>query len=83
MVRYECDRCSQSVHPRDVRTGRVTHLTDSTLAFELCHNCFVVLRSFLRGDAVAAVGTLPDASRATAAHGCATAESGFFGDTSV
>jgi hypothetical protein len=54
MVRYECDRCQQPIQRRDLRSGRVDHLADSALSFELCFSCFVVLRAFLRGDAVAA-----------------------------
>lgn len=47
MISYVCDRCNQPVSRADLRSGRVEHLMDSPMQFELCFNCFVLLRGFL------------------------------------
>lgn len=78
MTHYTCDRCGQSVHRPDLRSGSVEHLTDSRLHFELCHNCFVVLRRFLHGDAVAAVDSLQDATTPNPAQDVSGIETGGF-----
>jgi len=55
MVNYVCDRCGQDIHRRDLRSGRVEHLVDSSLTFELCFNCHVSLKCFLTGSEVPAL----------------------------
>jgi len=54
MTHYTCTRCNQPVARADLRGGVVSHLVDASLTFELCFNCYTCLRSFLRGDGVAA-----------------------------
>jgi hypothetical protein len=55
MVSFSCDRCGKDISRCDLRQGRVENLIDGPLTFELCDHCYVTLRAFLQGNAVAAV----------------------------
>ncbi len=65
MVSFTCDKCGEKVERAKLRSGRVSHLTEQDLTFELCPNCFINLQTWIE-DTVG--GERQDGREATGAE---------------